>query len=143
MTGLPCGSTLAAMSDDVVYTLALRPSGTHLRAHVSGPRDTIAVARAYWGEILAECARTGLRRLLVVEDFGTRGTREHAMEMLELLARHRCGHMCIAYVDRAHDDGTAHYAETQARYLGLTGRVFRSEAIALDWLLDCPLPDAR
>lgn len=128
------------MTDDPGYVLTLRSLPTHLRAHVTGPADTLEVTRAYWTEIAAACARTGVRRLLVVEEFGTRGTRQHVREVIELLSRHRFGSVCIAYVDREHEESNAQHAEMQARYVGLTGRVFRNEAIALDWLLDCPLP---
>lgn len=128
------------MASDPDYTLTLRPMGTHLRAHVTGPLDTLEVTRAYWTEIIAECARSGVRRLLVVEEFGTRGTRAHVREVIDLLHKYRCGSVCIAYVDREHAEENAQHAEMQARYVGLTGRVFRNEAIALDWLLDCPLP---
>lgn len=125
---------------DPGYTLAFHHAPTHLRAHVVGPEDTLEISLAYWTSIAAECALHDVRRLLVVEDLGTKATRADTREMIDVLAAIGFARVCIAYVDRLDDDDIAAHAEIQARHAGLTARAFRNEVIALDWLLDCPLP---
>lgn len=124
------------------YAIAFEHHDSHLRAHVTGPEDTLEVSLAYWTEIAAECALYRVRRLLVVEDLGTKATRADTREMVEVLAGIGFAQLCIAYVDRLDDDDVVAHGELHARHAGLTARAFRNEAIALDWLLDCELPPA-
>lgn len=125
---------------DAMYEIEFQHRDGYLRAHVTGPEDTLEVSLAYWTEVAAECALHQVTRLLVVENLGTRATTSDMREMTEVLAQIGFRDVCLAYVDTLDTDDVLASAQIHARQYGLTGRVFRHEASAVEWLLQCPLP---
>ncbi len=118
------------------YTLTLEPREHYLRAHVSGPEDTVEVSIAYWSEIAAACRAGAVRRLLVVEELeGTVQPSEMAA-VVEGLLQLGFHDIRVAFVDATEDASLLVSAEIRAKKEGFVGRVFRREAEAERWLLD-------
>lgn len=108
----------------------------HLRAFVSGPRDSMEVSRGYWSRIAAECVRSGIFRVLVEEDFPNSMSE---VELYELVtqAEDTLRQLRIAFVDRrAEQSESNRFAETVARNRGLAVRVFEDLENATLWLRD-------
>lgn len=127
------------------YTLTFESHADYLRAHVTGPEDTVEVSIAYWSEIAAACRAGAVRRLLVVEELeGTvrPGEMDAVVEGLLQLGFHD---IRVAFVDATEDAALLVSAEIRAQRHGFVGRVFRREAEAERWLLadlDGPPPAA-
>ena len=118
------------------YTLVLEPRPGYLRAHVSGPEDTVEVSIAYWSEIAAACEAGAVRRLLVVEELAGCAAPSEMAEVVDGLLQLGFRDIVIAFVDATEDASLLVAAEIQAQRHGVVGRVFRREDEAIRWLLD-------
>jgi len=106
----------------------------HLRAFVTGPRDSKEVSRGFWRQIAEECLRQGLHKVLVEEDFPNPISEVELYELItqaeDLLRRLR-----IAFVDRRAEHAASNrFAETVARNRGLVVRIFDDIDAAARWL---------
>jgi hypothetical protein len=117
------------------YTLALEPHPDYLRAHVTGPEDTVEVSIAYWSEIAAACHAGGVRRLLVVEELAGRAAPSEMAEVVDGLLQLGFRDIVVAYVDATEDASLLVAAEIRVQQHGVVGRVFRREDEAVRWLL--------
>ena len=117
------------------YRLSLEPRPQYLRAHVTGPEDTVEVSLAYWSEIATACRAGAVARLLVVEELeGTAGPgdMDAVVEGLLQLGFHD---IRLAFVDATEDAAALVSAEIRAKKHGFVARVFRREADAAQRLL--------
>ena len=106
----------------------------HLRAFVTGPRDSMEVSRSFWNEIAEECLSRGLLKVLVEEDFPNAISE---VELYELItqAEDALRQLRIAFVDRRADHAESNrFAETVARNRGLVVKIFEDTEAAAHWL---------
>jgi hypothetical protein len=145
MTAVACDARGAALTwamPDPAYVLSLEPREHYLRAHVSGPEDSVEVSIAYWPEVAAACRASGARRLLVVEELEGNARPSDMEAVVDGLIQLGFQHIRVAYVDATEDASLLVSAEIRVQMHGFTGRVFRREAEAERWLLaDLPPPE--
>lgn len=118
------------------YRLTLEPRAHYLRAHVSGPEDSVDVSIAYWSEIAAACRAGDVRRLLVVEELEGTAQPSEMDAVVGFLLELGIHDVRLAFVDATEDAALLVRAEIRAQKQGFAGRVFRREAEAERWLLD-------
>ncbi len=117
------------------YDLILERRALYLFAKVSGPRDTLQISIDYWTEIAEECARTSVKRLLVLEELDEKSTAVDMAQMIQLLPQMGFKDLRIAFVDPKEDVGLLVFAEVRALEVGLAGHVFGGVDAAERWLL--------
>lgn len=120
------------------YTLTLDPRDGYLRAHVTGPEDTVEVSVAYWSEIAAACQAGGVRRLVVVEELEGTAQAGEMEEVVGFLLQLGFHDIRVAFVDATEDASLLVTAEIRVQKQGFVGRVFRREVEAERWLLSVP-----
>lgn len=121
---------------DPSYSLRLEPREHYLRAHVTGPEDTVEVSIAYWSEIAAACRAGAVRRLLVVEELQGTAQPSEMEAVVDGLIQLGFADIRVAFVDATEDASLLVSAEIRIQKHGFTGRVFRREHEAERWLLD-------
>ncbi|HXS73446.1 MAG TPA: hypothetical protein VN725_05325 [Rhodanobacteraceae bacterium] len=118
------------------FELRFNDRGDYLYACVQGPQDSPEITLAYWREIVAECARRDLRRLLVCDDLhGEPATPQDFSKLAEALRGSGLEHLRVAF----HEPVSANlrvveHGELAFREAGFTLRVFGSEREAELWL---------
>lgn len=122
------------------YELTFDYRDGYLFAQVVGPEDTLEISLAYWAEIAAECAVSGVRRLLVLEQLRSNSTQADMEENIKVLGQIGFRNVRIAFVDPYEDAAMMALGEARARQAGLTGRAFRSVEEAESWLMSASPP---
>lgn len=122
------------------YELTFEYRDGYLFARVAGPEDTLEISLAYWAEIAAECAVSGVRRLLVLEQLQGNSRQADMEENIKVLGEVGFRDIRIAFVDPYESDAMLAMGEARARQAGLTGRAFRQVDDAETWLLSAPPP---
>jgi hypothetical protein len=118
------------------YELRFTDRGDYLYAAVKGDQDSAEITLAYWREIVAECARRGVTRLLVCDDLhGEPATPQDFSRLSAALRGSGLESVRIAF----HEPVSAHlrlveHGELAFREAGFTLRVFGSEQEAELWL---------
>jgi hypothetical protein len=118
------------------YNLTFEYRRQHLYAFVTGEKDSYEISRQYWQEIADECARSGIKRVLIEEDIkenlSMHDTYKLASEILQL----GFFGIRIAFVDRQNEQQQLNqFGETVASNRGLLVRVFNNANEAEKWLL--------
>jgi hypothetical protein len=122
-----------ALPDDIRLVFEDRPG--YLYAEVTGPRDSMDIAYAYWALVAAECTRRGTRKLMVVENLGDHEGERDMAGMIDSLMALGLGELRVAFVAARIDilARMEHY-EILALERGANGRVFASATVAESWL---------
>ncbi len=107
----------------------------YLRAFVFDGTDSLEVSLAMWRMTAAECAATGSKRLLVVEDL--RSTIDHSemAQVVEAMCTMSLSELRIAFVELREDIQGAEFGEILCQERGIQARVFSHEAEARRWLV--------
>lgn len=106
-----------------------------LRAQVEGPHDTLAISMAYWTKIVEERTRSGLQRVLVIENLEETGSLDDLMPLLDHLIKLDLVGCKVAFVDSGSSQRSAQEHMTiVAREHGILAGVFGDENEAMIWL---------
>lgn len=121
------------LPDDIRLVFEDRPG--YLYAEVTGPRDSMAIAYAYWERVAAECRRRGARKVMVVENLGDHEGERDMAGMVDALMAMGFREIQVAFVALRIDLITRleHY-EILALERGANGRVFANPTVAERWL---------
>lgn len=107
----------------------------YLFALVSGEEDSLEVTISYFRDVIDECERRGLEKLLIVEEFPNQLSTMDMYEAIEAISEMVSSPLKIAFVDRHADhDDLNRFGETVGVNRGLNGRVFASTEEAEAWL---------
>lgn len=109
----------------------------YLYVYVEGPEDSYAVSRYLWTEVAAECRRTGMTSVLVVENLGSPSSVNETYRVTTELGSIGMTGIKIAFVDLIEtQDVINEFGELVANNRGLNAKIFRSVEEAEAWLLD-------
>lgn len=123
-------------STEAGFILQFEPRPGYLFAEVTGSRSSVAITLAYWQKIAAECARTNVRKLLVVDHFrGNAVTKDEMIQCVHALRDSPLAKLRIAFYEpEAENLSVLQHAELEALDLGIDFRVFASQREAEIWL---------
>lgn len=117
------------------YDLHCEVRGSYLFAQVRGEADSFEISLGYWKEIATELRRSGLRRVLVVEELKAPSSAVDTFEVASRLAEIGFRGVSVAFVDMELDHLPDNlFGENVARNRGVNGRVFNNLALAQEWL---------
>ena len=117
------------------FTIEFRHGRDILRAEVSGPVRSLGVVAAYWNRIAAELARTGRKKLLVVETMWANLDIFKAIESVRLQDPADFAGVKIAFVDTVPRHNAINvYSAAAAARMGYEVEVFRDVRDAELWL---------
>jgi hypothetical protein len=121
------------LPDDI--RIVFEDRSDYLYALVSGPRDSMDIAYAYWELVAAECARRGTSKVMVVENLGDHEGERDMAGMIDALMALGLGRLKVAFVAARIDilARMEHY-EILALERGANGRVFANTTVAERWL---------
>jgi hypothetical protein len=128
---------MTTSSDGKPYSITFELRSDYLYAYVKGDSDSYDISHAYWTEVSEECAKRGVRKLLVDEDLAEpmpsmseifQGAAERSFMGLSGLK--------IAFVDRHPEQHQQNlFGELVATNRGLFCKVFESLDEGEDWLV--------
>ena len=119
------------------YELRFEDRGRYIFAHIKGNRGTLEIATAYWTEIAQEAMRTGLKRLLVIEDIPEMISIAEVHQLVTGLADLPIKDVRIAFVDLyAEHSSLNEFGILVGENRGFTVRSFDTEELAEAWLLE-------
>lgn len=119
------------------YELRFEDRGRYIFAHIKGNRGTLEIATAYWTEIAQEAIRTGLKRLLVIEDIPEMISIAEVHQLVTGLADLPIKDVRIAFVDLyAEHSSLNEFGILVGENRGFTVRSFDTEELAEAWLLE-------
>ena len=119
------------------YELHFEDRGRYFFAHIKGNRGTLEIATAYWTEIAQEAIRTGLKRLLVIEDIPEMISIAEVHQLVTGLADLPIKDVRIAFVDLyAEHSSLNEFGILVGENRGFTVRSFDTEELAEAWLLE-------
>lgn len=114
----------------------------YLYAFLSGRRDNLSDAIAYWQSAVDECNKRGFKKLLVEQNFPIPLTTIDTFYLAEALSQMPISHLTVAFVDQDTEQNDMNmFAETVAVNRGGVGRVFTNFPDAEAWLLSSPTRD--
>lgn len=119
------------------YSIKSEDRGRYLFAHIKGERGTLEIAIAYWTEIAQEALKTGLKRVLVIEDIPEMISIAEVHQLVTSLADLPVKDIRIAFVDLyAEHSSLNDFGILVGENRGLTVRSFDNEESAETWLLE-------
>ena len=125
---------LAQISKPYQLTFIYRPK--YLHAIVEGTEDSFEISNAYWTEIVHECKRRKLKKVLVEERIEENVSLAEAFDVGEMNSKRDFGHAVVAFVDIYEDhDGINEFAARVSNNRGQLIRCHESIAQAEKWLL--------
>lgn len=117
------------------YSLKLEDRGRYIRASVHGNQSTLEIATAYWMEIAEAVLKSGLKRLLVIEDISDVITIAEVHELVTSLADLPVKDVRIAFVDlHAEHASLNDFGILVGENRGFTLKAFDTEEAAETWL---------
>lgn len=117
------------------YRIDYQQLPTHLRAHVHGGVDSVALSCAMWRQLGAACHAAGCERLLVIEDLAGHVPAEALAPLAQAMQAAGFDRIRTAFVDLRDHAGENEHGEILCRELGLPVRVFADEESARLWLV--------
>lgn len=121
------------------YKLTFNVRPEHLFAHIEGEHDSYEISHAYWQEIAEECERTGLRKVLVVEDIPEEVSVSEAFQIGAELPQMGFAGVQIAFVDKYADQAEINsFSNLVAVNRGLNCIIFSNTSDAESWLRSEP-----
>ncbi len=121
------------------YDLQFEERPDYLVARVSGPKDTLPTALAFWREIADECRRCHYQRLLIIEDIAGNLSTAEIFQLASQLPEMGLRGITTAFVDLQPEQLSDNlFGETVAANRGLFGKVFDNVAAAEQWLAALP-----
>jgi hypothetical protein len=122
------------MTSTAGYEIQYEETKGFLSASISGDTDSAATSIAYWNEIAAECRKRGHKRMLVVEHFRKEAPLGDVFVVASKIPEIVRG-LTVAFVDEVLAEyENNRFAENVAVNRGGSGRVFKDEASAVEWL---------
>ena len=119
------------------YELRFEDRGRYIFAHIKGERGTLEIATAYWTEIAQEAVRTGLKRVLVIEDIPEMISIAEVHQLVTGLADLPVKDVRIAFVDLyAEHSSLNDFGILVGENRGFTVHSFDTEEAAESWLLE-------
>ena len=119
------------------YSLRFEDRGRYIFAHIKGDRGTLEIATAYWTEIAQEAIRTGLKRVLVIEEIPEMISIAEVHQLVTGLADLPVKDVRIAFVDLyAEHSSLNDFGILVGENRGFTVRSFDTEETAEAWLLE-------
>lgn len=118
------------------YALIFEERPDYLFVHIKGDRGTLAIARAYWSEIVQRTLDSGIKKVLVIEDIPEAISIAEVHQLVSDFADLPIKDIRVAFIDRF----TQHKSLNDFGVLvganrGLTVKSFDEEPEALAWLL--------
>jgi hypothetical protein len=118
------------------YSLDIDNRGRYLSAYIKGERGTLEIATAYWTEIAQEAMRSGLKRVLVIEDIPEMISIAEVHQLVTSLADLPVKDVRIAFVDLyAEHSSLNEFGILVSENRGFTAKSFDTEEEAEAWLL--------
>lgn len=116
------------------FTITFDEREGYVRAFVKGDADTADISMRYWTMISEYCNRNDRRRVLVVESFSKPSSLADVYTVAAELPRLMRG-IRVAFIDEHAEHFEQNvFGETVAVNRGGSGRVFRDESAAEEWL---------
>lgn len=122
-------------TNERAYRINFTRRENFLHAYVEGEEDSVEISRQYWNEVLDECRRRGLDKVLIEENITGNVTAGEMYEFAKELPNLVTDKMVVAFVDRrtAHEE-INRFGELVANNRGLKSRVFNTVEDAAAWL---------
>lgn len=118
------------------YSLNVENRGRYLFAHIKGERGTLEIATAYWTDIAQEALKSGLKRVLVIEDIPEMISIAEVHQLVTSLADLPVKDVRIAFVDLyAEHSSLNEFGILVSENRGFTAQSFDTEEAAEAWLL--------
>jgi len=117
------------------FSLTFEERADYLFAFVTGPKDSLAVSNACWGQIHSKVTELGITKLLVLEDFPNQLAFLEMYQAAEFIAKTFGSAVKIAHVDKQlSDEDLNKLAEDVVVIMGTNGRTFNRLEDAENWL---------
>jgi hypothetical protein len=120
--------------DDKPYSLDLENRGEYLHAIVGGLKVTPEIGLAYWRDIIAECDKLGISKILLEHNFAEMISMSGMLEVIGPLAGMLKGKM-FAFIDRYEHYDIPEAAKGILRNLNVKMQLFKEVDEAEKWLL--------
>jgi hypothetical protein len=122
------------VDSDKPYSLEMEDRGEYLYAIVGGLKVTSEIGLAYWKEIVAECEKLGIAKILLEHNFAEMISMSGMLEVIGPLAGMLKGRM-FAFVDRYEHYDIPEAAKGILRNQNIKMQLFRDVEEAEKWLL--------
>jgi len=122
------------VDDDKPYSIEFENRGEYLYAIVGGLRVTPEIGLSYWREIVAECDKLGLSKILLEHNFAEMISMSGMLEVIGPLAGMLKGRM-FAFIDRYEHYDIPEAAKGILRNLNVKMQLFKDVEEAEKWLL--------
>jgi hypothetical protein len=118
------------------YKLQFEERGRYVFAHIKGERASLEIATAYWTEIAERTLKSGLKRVLVIEDIPEMISIAEVHQLVTSLSDLPVKDVRIAFVDLyAEHSSLNDFGILVGENRGFTVRSFDTEEDAETWLL--------
>ncbi|BCT93432.1 hypothetical protein LYSHEL_24560 [Lysobacter helvus] len=107
----------------------------YLRAYVHDGRDSLQVSIAMWKLLSEQCAKHGVKRLLVVEDLASTVDVDDIAKVVDAMADFGFAKIRTAFVELQSDIQGSELGEILASERGVTVHVSGDEVAARHWLM--------
>ena len=119
------------------YTLTFEDRGRYIFAHVKGEKGTLRIATEYWTEIAEQVIKTGVKRVLVIEDIPEMISIAEVHQLVTGLADLPVKDIRVAFVDLyAEHSSLNDFGILVGENRGFTIQSFDTEEAAESWLLE-------
>jgi hypothetical protein len=122
------------VDDDKPYSLELENRGEYLYAIVGGLKVTPEIALGYWHEIIDECDKLGLTKILLEHNFAEMISMHEMLQIIGPVADMLKGRM-FAFVERYGHYEIPEAGKTILRGLNIKMQLFTDVEEAEKWLL--------
>lgn len=123
------------VTNEKSYRIEFRRRENFLHAYVEGDEDSVEISRRYWTEVLEECRRHGLAKVLIEENIAGNVSAGEMYEFAKELPSLVTDKVVVAFVDqRAAHAEINRFGEVVAQNRGLRSRVFNTVEDAAAWL---------
>jgi hypothetical protein len=122
------------VDSDKPYSLEMEDRGGYLYAIVGGLKVTPEIGLAYWKEIVAECEKLGLSKILLEHNFAEMISMAGMLEVMGPLTDMLKGRM-FAFIDRYDHYDIPEAAKGIFRNQNIKMQLFRDVQEAEKWLL--------
>ncbi len=123
------------VTNEKSYRIEFRRRDNFLHAYVEGDEDSVEISRRYWTEVLEECRRHGLAKVLIEENIAGNVSAGEMYEFAKELPSLVTDKVVVAFVDqRAAHAEINRFGEVVAQNRGLRSRVFNTVEDAAAWL---------
>jgi hypothetical protein len=118
------------------YKLQFEERGRYVFAHIKGEHASLEIATAYWTEIAERTLKSGLKRVLVIEDIPEMISIAEVHQLVTSLSDLPVKDVRIAFVDLyAEHSSLNDFGILVGENRGFTVRSFDTEEDAETWLL--------